>query len=223
MSLTGVNTGSGVDTSGTSQSSKDQAKLEDDLNRFMNLLVTQLKNQDPLDPMDANEFTSQLVQFANVEQQIYQNANLEKLLEVETTSQIASMVDYIGKKVEVPSSKLPLAADGADFNYEVGQNANQVFINIRNSDGINVFTADGDPAAGSHSFHWDGKDNYGNVQPEGTYTLYINALDPAGKVTDISQTIIGRVTGAAGKDGDIRLEIGDDITAAMTDVLRVTE
>ena len=74
---------SSVDSSSidpTSSSGTAKAKLDQDLNQFLNLLVTQLKNQDPLDPMDANEFTSQLVQFASVEQQIYQNANLEKLL-----------------------------------------------------------------------------------------------------------------------------------------------
>ena len=56
----------------STKSGAAQAKLNEDLNQFLNLLVTQLKNQDPLDPMDANEFTSQLVQFASVEQQIYQ-------------------------------------------------------------------------------------------------------------------------------------------------------
>ena len=61
------------------KSAEASAKLEDDLNRFLNILVTQLQNQDPLDPLDANEFTSQLVQFASVEQQIYQNSNLEKI------------------------------------------------------------------------------------------------------------------------------------------------
>ena len=65
-----------------SQSSQAKSKLDDDLNQFLNLLVAQLQNQDPLDPMDANEFTSQLVQFASVEQQIFQNSNLEKLLKL---------------------------------------------------------------------------------------------------------------------------------------------
>ena len=82
------------------KSAEASAKLEDDLNRFLNILVTQLQNQDPLDPLDANEFTSQLVQFASVEQQIYQNSNLEKMLNLQETSQISDMVDFIGNKVE---------------------------------------------------------------------------------------------------------------------------
>ena len=72
-----------------------QTKLEENLNQFLNLLVTQLKNQDPLEPMDSTEFTSQLVQFASVEQQIYTNASMEKLLNLEETSQISTMVNFI--------------------------------------------------------------------------------------------------------------------------------
>src|SRR5512134_982091 len=91
-----------------SQSAASGEKLQEDLNRFLNLLVTQLQNQDPLDPMDANEFTSQLVQFASVEQQIYQNANLEKLLNVTENGQVAAMVDYLGAIAETSGNAFPL-------------------------------------------------------------------------------------------------------------------
>ena len=76
-----------IPTEGT-KSASSQAQLQEELKRCLNLLVTQLKNQEPLDPLDANEFTSQLVQFASVEQQIFQNSNLEKLLNLQETSQI---------------------------------------------------------------------------------------------------------------------------------------
>ena len=76
--LGGVNSTPAADPN--SQAAVAQKKLDEDLNRFLTLLITQLENQDPLDPMDASEFTSQLVQFASVEQQISQNSNLEKLL-----------------------------------------------------------------------------------------------------------------------------------------------
>src|SRR3989338_691013 len=93
-------TASATTTGTTSQAAQSDAKLKDDLNKFLNLLVTQLKHQDPLDPMDATEFTSQLVQFASVEQQIHQNANLEKLIALQQGSQISSLVNYIGMNVE---------------------------------------------------------------------------------------------------------------------------
>ena len=111
-----------VDNSSTiegSQSAQAKSKLEDDLNQFLNLLVTQLQNQDPLDPLDANEFTSQLVQFASVEQQIFQNSNLEKLLNLQETSQISQMVDFIGNRIEFASHKLPVENGKAEFNYTI--------------------------------------------------------------------------------------------------------
>ena len=99
-----------------SQSSQAKAKLEDDLNQFLNLLVAQLQNQDPLDPLDANEFTSQLVQFASVEQQIFQNSNLEKLLNLQETSQISQMVDFINNR-----TLDPVVMYMFEFTYELDQ------------------------------------------------------------------------------------------------------
>ena len=85
------NVGDVVDTS--TKAGQSQQKLQDDLNQFLNLLVAQLQNQDPLEPLDANEFTAQLVQFASVEQQIQQNANLEELITMQQNTQAASMVN----------------------------------------------------------------------------------------------------------------------------------
>ena len=112
MLISGTTSGSTAD--GT-QSANSEAQLEEDLNRFLNLLVTQLKNQDPLDPMDSSEFTSQLVQFASVEQQIFQNSNLETLVELQQTNQISSMVDFIDKVVEVDGTSFPLENSAAEF------------------------------------------------------------------------------------------------------------
>ena len=113
----------------SSQSGAATAKLQEDLNRFLNLLVTQLKNQDPLDPMDANEFTSQLVSFANVEQQIHQNANLEELIKLQQSSQIASIVDYIGTRIEATTKHTVLEDGKAEFSYSMDENASDVTIN----------------------------------------------------------------------------------------------
>ena len=102
-----------------SQSAASKAKLDEDLNKFLSLLVTQLQNQDPLDPMDATEFTSQLVQFASVEQQIFQNSNLEKLLQLQETNQVSNLVDLIGNTVEAESRRMPLENGKAQFTYTI--------------------------------------------------------------------------------------------------------
>ena len=160
-----------------SQSGAASAKIQEELNRFLILLVTQLKNQDPLDPMDANEFTSQLVSFANVEQQIHQNANLEELIKLQQSSQIAAIVNYIGTRVEAETKHTVLEDGAAEFTYSMDENAGDVTINIKDSSGTTVFVGDGETGAGKHSFVWDGLGFAGMPQREGTYTVSVTALD----------------------------------------------
>ncbi len=198
------------------------AKLDEDLNRFLNLLVTQLKNQDPLDPMDASEFTSQLVQFASVEQQIYQNANLEKMLNLQQTSQVADMVSYLGTTIEAKGDTLNMENGTADFSYGLESNAETVSVSIRNSDGLIVATLEGATKTGEHKMTWDGKNDLGTVQPDGAYTIIVSAKDRAGNLQDVSQTVFGRVTGAGADNGKVTLSMGD-VEVDMDNVLSVKE
>jgi len=215
-------TGSTTELDTATQAGADAAKLNDDLNQFLNLLVTQLQNQDPLDPMDANEFTSQLVQFASVEQQIYQNSNLEKLLNVQQTSQVATMVDFIGNTVETVGNQVPLENGAAKFTYELAVNSNDTTITIQNSSGLTVFTADGETASGKHELTWDGTNAYGTAQDPGAYTVIVSAQDYKGNIQDVKQTVFGRVTGAGAEDGVVSLYLGD-VTSDLDKVLAVSE
>ncbi len=211
-----------VAVDGSSKSATSEVKLQDELNRFLNLLVTQLKNQDPLDPLDTNEFTAQLVQFASVEQQIQQNSNLEKLLNLQETSQVAAMVDFIGTTVDVTGDTVPLENGRAEFTYDLGVNATEVTVTIMNSSGLTVFAGEGESEAGKHDFVWDGKSTGGIDQPDGAYTVVIGALDRAGNLLEVEQTVLGRVTGAGADEGAISLFLGD-VTVSMDDVLSVKE
>lgn len=205
-----------------SAAANDASKLGEDLNRFLNLLITQLKNQDPLDPMDSTEFTSQLVQFASVEQQIKTNANIEKLLNLQQGSQVADLVGFIGTTVEVTGNQVPLEKGKAQFTYELPSNANKTTISIRNASGLVVYTADGEPKSGKHTFTWDGKSVGGFQNPDGAYTVTVNALDVQKKVISTNQTAFGRVTGAGVDSGVITLFMGD-INTSMDNVLSVKE
>lgn len=207
-----------------SQSAQSADKLEEDLNQFMNLLVTQLQNQDPLDPMDANEFTSQLVQFASVEQQIYQNSNLEDLVGLTQTSQIATMVDYIGNGVEVFGKAINFEGAGnpARFSYTLDGNATDNTITISDSSGVTVYTTEGEVDIGRHDFTWDGRDKYGQVVDPGVYTVTVTAMDGEGKLMDVGQTVFGRVTGASAENGEVSIWMGD-IRAPLEQVLAVEE
>ena len=204
-----------------SNSEQAKAKLDDDLNKFLTLLVTQLQNQDPLDPMDATEFTSQLVQFASVEQQIYQNTNLEKMLNLQETSQISSMVDFIGNKVEFLGQKMPLEDSAAEFSYVLPIGVKEATVNIANSDGINVFFAEADTTEGKHTINWDGVDKNGTQLSDGYYTLLVSAKDASGNLMDVTHLVTGKVSGAGVDDGVGKLFIGNGLTIEQSDILSV--
>lgn len=200
----------------------DEAKLQDDLNRFLTLLVTQLQHQDPLDPMDANEFTQQLVQFASVEQQIYQNANLEKLVAVQRSGQSAAMVGYLGRLAEINGNALPLADGFAEASYTLSQNAATTAIAIKDPSGRAVFTSAGATDAGRHAFTWDGRDASGHALADGAYTLEVIATGKDGAVIPVDQTVYGRVTGTAPTADSVQLLLGD-VAVDVEDVLSVRE
>jgi flagellar basal-body rod modification protein FlgD len=204
------------------QAASDQQKLEGDLNSFLNLLITQLQNQDPLDPLDANEFTSQLVQFASVEQQIYQNGNLEKLVTGQQNAQVAAMVDYLGTTVEATGNTVTLDNGKAVMTYTLGENAGTTTIALKDASGQVVAVAPGETAAGRHTFEWDGLDSEGTPLPDGAYTVEVGALRPDGSFVDVSTTMFGRVTGATIEDNKVVLSVGD-VNVPMESVLRVEE
>ena len=222
MPLIGETTASSQVLNG-SKSAAASAKLDDDLNKFLNLLVTQLKNQDPLDPMDATEFTSQLVQFASVEQQIFQNSNQEKLLQLQETNQVSNLVDLIGTTVETNGKQLPLENSKAEFTYTMPAGANKATITITNSSGLTVFTSDADVTAGKNTFTWNGLNTSGVQQNDGAYTVLVSGTDFQGNLLQIPQSIFGRITGVGIDNGVLALNMGDDITYGQDKVLSVKE
>lgn len=184
--------------------------LANNFDTFLLLLTTQLKNQDPLSPIEATDFTSQLVQFASVEQQISGNKNLEKLIALQQSSQVASAVSFIGTDVEATGDKVALAGGGtAAFSFTLSKQAETVKVSILNEQGTLVRAVAGDPSTGKHDMVWDGRDGNGTAAPEGTYTVRITALDSEGNPITSTVTIHGRVTGVNLTDGAIRLRMGD--------------
>ena len=216
--LSGLSAAAGLDTS--TKAGQAQAKMEEDLNQFLNLLVTQLQNQDPLEPLDANEFTAQLVQFASVEQQIYQNSNLEKMLEIQQTGQAGTMVSYIGRRVEAQTNEIPLMGGLATGAYEHGDVVYEATITIQDKLGEVVFTAPAKTEAGKHGFNWDGKDMYGVQLPDGEYSFTVSAKNRDGDLQNVSQTSFGQVTGVSAESGKIKLSLMG-IEVPLEDILTV--
>ncbi len=184
------------------------ARLANTLDDFLLLLTTQLQNQDPLEPMDSSEFTSQLVQFASVEQQISQNRNLEELIKINRINRAASVVSFLDKRIEAAGDTTVLTNGYAEWNYSLPEVAEDVTLTITDSNGETVFETTGEGTIGSHKFVWDGVDQSGEPLPEGQYTLTVAATDVAGEAIVATTTIVGHVTGMETVDDDLVLSIG---------------
>lgn len=196
-------------------------KLAKDLDSFLLLLTSQLKNQDPLSPMDSTEFTNQLVQFAQVEQAINSNDNLTSLIGLSQQNIVTNSVNYIGKTIEANSAKFMLQEGKAKIAYGVGDDAASVAIVIRDSGGNIVYSATGDKKAGVHPLEWDGKDSTGVQKADGVYEVQVTALSTKSEPIDTYTTAFGKVTGITNKDGKTLLVMGT-LGVPIDDVLSVT-
>jgi len=192
-----------------STSSTSRASLADNMDSFLTLLTAQLKNQDPLSPMDSTDFTNQLVQFAGVEQQINANTNLESLIGLSQTSIGATAVSYIGKEVQAESTTLPLQDGNAKFTYTLTSDASKSLVVIKDSSGTVVKTMQGETSAGTYHMSWDGTNAYGEQLEDGAYTLEIQATDTSGETMDnIYTTTFGKVTAVANDGDDVLIAAG---------------
>ncbi len=181
-------------TSSSSGSAIDKTTIAGNFDTFLQLLTTQLKNQNPLDPLDTNQFTQQLVEFSGVEQQLKTNDFLSSLVTANANSVNSSAVGYIGKTVTASGVQSELVNNKAQWNFTIADAAT-VTVNIKDASGNTVYTEKGNMQAGSGQFTWDGTDNQGNTQPPGTYSISMQAVDPEGKSINVSTQTTGVVTG----------------------------
>lgn len=188
----------------------DANALNQNFNQFLTLLTTQLKNQDPLSPMDSTQFTNQLVSFSQVEQQIKTNDNLNKLVNLTNTSQTTLGLSYIGLNVDMQGSQFEYSGSGATMmTYTLPSDASIATISVLDQNGNTVYTQSGELSAGMHGFMWNGKDSNGQAAPAGVYQLRVGALDNAQKNLTATTVVPGYVSGIkTANDGTIDLIIG---------------
>lgn len=203
MEINGFGTASGSSSTGSATKA-----LSETFDTFLTLLTKQLQYQDPLSPMDTNEFTAQLVQYTEVEQSISTNQKLEDLLALQTSNQAMSAMSFLGTAIEAESGAIDLSQGSAGFEYEMATNTTGTTISILDSTGKLVRVVQGASDAGVHSYTWDGTDGGGTQLPDGVYAIQVTGADLDGDQVDFTTRAVGEVTGVEVRNGEVLLSIG---------------
>ncbi len=195
---------------------------------FLFLLVSQLKNQDPFEPMKDTEFVSQLAQFSSLEQlqnlndNVSSNSQLDYLLTQTISNSLATQL--IGKEIKANGNSLELADDNTPkVSFKLDSPASEVTIKIYNSDGTLVRTmTENDTESGVHTVDWDGKDDNGTTLGNGQYTYSVSAKDTSGESISVAPLEVGLVEGVSYSNGIAYLMVnGQKIN--FGDVIEISE
>ncbi len=205
-------------SSGASASALDS--LTSNFNSFLNLLMTQLQNQDPTSPMDTTQFTSELVEFAGVQQQIDTNTNLNQLIQLTQGEETLQGSSMIGKQVDLSSSTLPLQNGKGTIDYTAIEANEPIGLTVTNSAGSEVFSTMLTSAqSGANSYTWNGQSDSGNQLPDGAYTISMQGT-LGSTLTNINFSVLGNVTGVVNNNGTIDLNVGS-LTVPLSSVQSV--
>lgn len=210
-------------SSSSSGKTTTTSATEDSQNRFLKLLTTQLQNQDPLNPMDNAQVTSQLAQINTVQGITQLNDTLNTMMANSNANQAVQAAALVGKGVVIPGNSMNVSTDGgtAVAGYELSGAADVVTVNIKNANGTVVRTMNmGSKAAGEQTFSWDGKDDAGAAVAAGTYTFSVDAAQGVNKVTATALQV-GTVGSVAGKGADLKINVSGVGSFAMSDIREI--
>ena len=168
--------------------------IAQNFDQFLTLLTTQLKNQDPTSPMDSNQFTSQLVQFASVEQQIKQNDALSTLVTNTNSSNAIGALNFVGHYVTASGATNALTSGSASWVLNAAK-AGTANITITDSNGNQVYATTATLTGGLQNFQWNGTSATGATLPDGEYTLKVQAQAVDQSPITVSTSIYGQVDG----------------------------
>lgn len=225
MSIEAVNTGYGL-SSGTGEKTSSSSNAgELGMDQFLNLFIAQLKNQDPLSPLDSAQFTAQLAQFSSVEQLYGMNsklADIEKSLNGQ--SEQRSDLGYIGKTVKADDNTMRVENGTVQSGSYTIDGSGDVTVDVYDSQGQKIRTLyQGLEDKGEHEVNWDGRNDKGNMVEGGTYSFEITARDENGLYIPSNTYISGEVTGITYENGQSYLMIGDRIISNSNNIIEVSQ
>jgi flagellar basal-body rod modification protein FlgD len=206
--------------SGSGSTDRAEQQIADTFDNFLSLLTTQLKNQDPTSPMEATEFTNQLVSFSQVEQQIATNRRLDTLIESQAGGQFGEALDYIGREIEMVGDSFAFGEEPVSMGYGMPAGALLAQVEVVDAAGQVVWSAPAEMSPGRHEITWDGETSNGGDAGPGTYTIRVKAADAGGEMLEVPTFVRGTVTGAEHVDGQTVLLMGS-VPIALEDVLAI--
>ena len=195
-----------TNANGTQSSSGALGQLSSNFSTFLTLLTTQLKNQDPTSPMDANQFTSELVEFSGVEQEINTNSSLTQLIQLTQASDVVQSSAIVGKQVTATSNQIPLQNGNGTLSF-VAPAAEPVTITVTDANGVVLRQVNMNAAQGANTWNWDGTNSSGQSLPDGAYGVTVMG-GPAGAAAAIPFTVVGTATGVNVANNTLNLSLG---------------
>jgi len=210
-------------SSSSSSSSAVSASVQSEYNTFLTILTTELQNQDPTSPLDTNQFTSQLVQFSSLEQNLQTNSYLQQLVAAQSSGQVSGALGYLGHTVQATGDSFTLNGTSSDtptLSYSLASTAKTAVMNIVNSSGQTVRQISVPTGSGEHSETFDGNDTSGDALPAGSYTFKVVATDAKGNAIAATTYETGEVTGIDTTNGTVNLHMGS-LTVPASNVVQV--
>lgn len=211
-------------TASLDNSTSADARINQNFDDFLLLLTTQLKNQDPTQPLDTNQFVMQLTALNQVEQQLATNKNLEQLVAASSQAKVDSGINLIGKAVEAKGNSGFLIGGNAAFVYNLPKAAEAVSVTITDANGNPVFSGQGSKYAGKNLVAWAGTNSFtGKTMPDGEYKIVVKATGAEGKEIEATTYTTGRATSVEiAADGSANIVIGTS-KIPYSDVVAVSE
>ena len=207
-----------ANSSSTGKASATGSAAQD---RFLKLLTTQLQNQDPLNPLDNAQMTSQLAQISTVDGITKLNATLQSLVDNSTQSQTLQAASLVGHGVLVPGSSVMLSQGRGFGGVDLAGPADSVLATIKDANGLTVRTLElGKQASGTHTFSWDGKADNGSAAADGAYSASFTATQ-GGKAVSATALEVDMVTSVAQTGTTVNLNIGAKGMVTLADVKQI--
>src|SRR5580698_2911521 len=190
------------------QGSNPLTSLSSNFGDFLNLLMTQLQNQDPTSPMDTSQFTSELVEFSSVEQQIDTNTSLTQLIQLTQSGEVMQASAMNGKQVTVTSDHVPLQNGQGTIQFTT-QTAEPVDILVYDSNGNKLSDNMMMSTAGTNTWTWNGTNSSGATVPDGSYQVAVVAAATTATTSAVATNVVGTATGVQSEsNGSLELELG---------------